>query len=122
MHIIHLLLLVPCLSLSVTKPKCFECKHFIPDGSLFDSTTYGKCAMFTDVGFVSETKYPKYASTCRANENMCGENGNLYIKEENMIRKYAIVKIFSLDALMYLILFFEIALILWIQLHQPPHI
>ena len=95
MHLIPLLLLVPCLaSLSVSKPKCFECKHFIPDRSLFDSKTFGTCAIFSDADIST-----KFASTCRRDENMCGENGHYYIEEENMVRKYATAKICSSDLL-----------------------
>jgi len=91
-------ILFPVFSVKVTNPKlCIHCKHFIPDN---DIGKFGKCSLFPKKGenaknnlflingikdsysTIEENYY--FCTTAREFNDMCGEEGKLYKKLENL--------------------------------------
>ncbi len=71
-------------------PKCFTCKHFIPDS--LDSTRFSKCKKFGNTNLVSGEISYDFADSCRKTESKCGQHGKYYAfdefhKAKNDIRK-----------------------------------
>ena len=71
-------------------PKCFTCKHFIPDS--LDSTRFSKCKKFGTANLVSGEIVYDFADFCRKIESKCGQHGKHYAfdefhKAKNDIRK-----------------------------------
>jgi len=66
---------------NLDKPACVTCKFYKPeDYSPFDSTS-SKCYLYGNKNLhTGEIEY-SYATECRRNETLCGQQGKLY--EEN---------------------------------------
>lgn len=69
---------------NIDKPACNSCKFYKPEKySSFDSTN-SKCTFYgTKNLHTGEIDY-SYATDCRKNETLCGQEGKLY-KEEELI-------------------------------------
>jgi len=72
--------LVPETIKNLNNPKCFTCKHFIPDS--LDSTRFSKCQKFGKANLVSGEITYDYSDYCRDTESKCGQNGTHYIFDE----------------------------------------
>jgi hypothetical protein len=72
--------LFSCIN-NIDKPACNTCKFYKPeDYSYFDSTS-SKCSLYGNKNLhTGEIEY-SYATECRKNETLCGQEGKLY--EEN---------------------------------------
>jgi hypothetical protein len=74
----------------VTPKLCINCKHFKKD--IFTDNTFGKCKLFPKkidnsnylVDGVRKKTKPDYfyCSTARDFEEMCGKNGNFFLKKK----------------------------------------
>ena len=66
------------------KPICINCKFYKPEHfSSFDSTT-SKCSFNGNKNLhTGKIEYP-YATTCRNDETLCGEEGKLYQEEKKI--------------------------------------
>jgi len=63
---------------------CINCKHFINDKN--GNIQFGQCALFfrEDTSFLVGgyvTKQPRYCSTARMSENMCGKEGKMFTRK-----------------------------------------
>jgi hypothetical protein len=67
------------------KPACNTCKFYKPEQySHFDSTS-SKCSFYGNKNLhTGEIEY-SYATECRKNETLCGEEGKLYEEEKFML-------------------------------------
>ena len=80
------ILFLPILSFKEIIPKlCINCKYFITDNR---NDLYGKCSLFTKkegrIDFLVNGIYNDqfhYCSIAREHNDMCGEEGKLYIKK-----------------------------------------
>lgn len=64
---------------------CINCKHFLPDEVLWpdEKPDNGKCKLFGNTNLVNgKTKYD-YAYSVRNDNNLCGEIGILFTKNED---------------------------------------
>jgi len=66
------------------KPACITCKFYKPEQySTFDSIT-SKCSFYGNKNLhTGEIEY-SYATECRKNETLCGQQGKLYEEEKLM--------------------------------------
>jgi len=64
-------------------PNCTSCKYFIPNNN--GDFDYGLCKMFKNYFNCdgNTVEMFDYASHCRKNKNLCGENGYLYESKSN---------------------------------------
>jgi len=91
---------VPETIKNLHNPKCFTCKHFIPDS--LGSTGFSKCKKFGKANLISGEITYDYADSCREIETKCGTNGTHYVfdefhKAKNEMRKIkSILPIFGI--------------------------
>lgn len=67
-----------------TVPICKNCVHFIgykmkDPYDIYDDRQKAQCRLFGELDIIAgEMEYYMYASTCRANEKLCGVKGKYY--------------------------------------------
>jgi hypothetical protein len=78
MFIITLIALINIILAYNPLPDCTSCKYFIPNNNGIQD--YGLCKMFKNTFNCdgNTVEMFDYASHCRKNKNLCGENGYLY--------------------------------------------
>jgi hypothetical protein len=70
---------------NINLPCCKNCVHYEPcfvDRRFISSL--GKCTYFGEKDIITDTINYDYVSSCRNNENKCGENGKYFIEEKNI--------------------------------------
>jgi hypothetical protein len=92
------------------KPICITCKFYKPDQySRFDSIT-SKCSFYGNKNLhTGEIDY-QYATECRKNETLCGEEGKLY-EEEKLIHIVKLIHHFSKYSILYKLSIFYFCLL-----------
>lgn len=95
---------------NLDKPSCVTCKFYKPeDYSYFDSTS-SKCSLYGNKNIhTGEIKY-SYATECRKNENLCGQQGKLY-EENTSISMSKIGHHFSRYSIIYKVCIFYFILV-----------
>jgi len=86
------------------KPACITCKFYKPEKyARFDSIS-AKCSFYGNKNLhTGEIDY-SYATDCRKNETLCGEEGKLY-EEEKLIHIVKLSHYFSKNSILYIFLF-----------------
>jgi len=66
---------------NLDKPSCNSCKFYKPEKHDSFDSTFSKCSLYGNKNLhTGEIEY-SYATDCRKNETLCGQEGKLY--EEN---------------------------------------
>jgi hypothetical protein len=94
-------------------PSCKNCVYYLPSGLNNDfASSLNKCKNFGAKDVVTGEITYDYATTCRYNENLCGNSGKYYVKEPRIVLKrlkhtiFRPVTILYAVAGLYLVLFY----------------
>jgi len=92
------------------KPACISCKFYKPEQySTFDSIS-SKCSLYGNKNLhTGEIEY-SYATYCRNNETLCGEEGKLY-EEEKLIYIVKLNHHFSKYSIIYQLFIFYFTIV-----------
>jgi len=95
---------------NIDKPACNTCKFYKPEHySHFDSTS-SKCSLYGNKNLhTGEIEY-SYATECRKNETLCGQEGKLY-KENTSISMSILSHHFSKYSIIYQVCIFYFILV-----------
>lgn len=96
------------------KPSCVTCKFYKPEQySSFDSIS-SKCSFYGNKNLhTGEIEY-SYATECRKNETLCGEEGKIY-EEEELIYIVKLSHHFSKYSIIYQVSIFFVLLLSYIK-------
>jgi hypothetical protein len=87
--IFRLLTLVKCAQniKNLNTPSCKNCVHFMPSRNNEFTYSLNKCNNFGSKDIISDEVSYDFASSCRRDEDKCGEKGKCFIQEKNIIFK-----------------------------------
>jgi hypothetical protein len=75
-------------------PSCKNCVHFMPCHYNEFTYSYNKCNKFGSKNIISDQISYDFVSSCRDDENKCGQEGKYFCQEQNIdlkILKHAIL-------------------------------
>jgi hypothetical protein len=75
---------------NIDLPSCKNCIYFDPQSHSDFTSTLSKCNKFGHKNIISDEITYDYASSCRNDENKCGEKGVFFVNEPNI--KFKIFK------------------------------
>jgi len=92
-------------------PSCKNCVHYMPSGLNNDFTSsLNKCKYFGTKDVVTGEIVYDYATSCRYNENLCGNSGKYFVKEPRMALKRLKHTIFRPVTILYAVAGFYLVL------------
>jgi len=72
---------------NIDKPACINCKFYKTEKFQNFDSIYNKCSKFGSKNIHNDIIYYDSATSCRENNEKCGEEGLYFQKEENLILK-----------------------------------
>jgi len=102
---------------NIDLPSCKNCIHYRPSmyNLVFDSTL-NQCSKFGEKDIITDKIKYDFAESCRRDVEKCGEKGEYFEEEPNLVLKMTIHRLSSLSPYFFTVLLFLLPVFLTAQL------
>ena len=98
---------------NVDLPSCKKCIHYLPSISKLDFTyTYNRCSKFGEKDMITDEIKYDVVESCRRDEKKCGEKGEYFEEEPNLMLKMTMHRLSSLSPYFFIMFLFLLPVIL----------
>ena len=102
---------------NVDLPSCKKCIHYLPSISNLDFTyTYNRCSKFGEKDKITDEIKYDFAESCRKEVEKCGEKGEYFEEEPNLMLKMTMHRLSSLSPYFFIMFLFLLPVFLTAQL------
>ena len=102
---------------NVDLPSCKNCIHYMPSVYHLEFTsTLNRCSKFGEKDMITDEIKYDFAESCRRDEKKCGEKGEYFEEEPNLMLKMTMHRLSSLSPYFFILFLFLLPVFLTAQL------